>query len=198
MFARTRPKMVLADIQLADGSSGIEAVNEILSSTSVPVIFITAFPERLLTGERPEPAFLVQAVQSGHGQGVDQPGAVLRQASESRCIRSGQAPPASLPELLACIGRGLRLVPPANAGLGAAVQFRIGAIFRNRLFQEMVEQSAWNHVFCSSIRRETDMLYWALVFLVVAIIAGALGFGGVVGASVGIAKIPFFIFSPSW
>ncbi|MBB6412685.1 response regulator [Mesorhizobium sangaii] len=59
MFGKMRPKMVLADIQLADGSSGIEAVNEILSSTSVPVIFITAFPERLLTGERPEPAFLV-------------------------------------------------------------------------------------------------------------------------------------------
>ncbi|MGE0500851.1 MAG: response regulator [Rhizobiaceae bacterium] len=59
MFARRRPRMVLADIQLADGSSGIDAVNEILSSTPVPVIFITAFPERLLTGERPEPAFLV-------------------------------------------------------------------------------------------------------------------------------------------
>ncbi|MBN9244951.1 MAG: response regulator [Mesorhizobium sp.] len=59
MFGRTRPRMVLADIQLADGSSGIEAVNEILSTTSVPVIFITAFPERLLTGERPEPTFLV-------------------------------------------------------------------------------------------------------------------------------------------
>lgn len=59
LFAKARPKMVLADIQLADGSSGIEAVNEILASTSVPVIFITAFPERLLTGERPEPAFLV-------------------------------------------------------------------------------------------------------------------------------------------
>ncbi|MGB3833159.1 MAG: response regulator [Mesorhizobium sp.] len=59
LFGKTHPKMVLADIQLADGSSGIEAVNEILSSTAVPVIFITAFPERLLTGERPEPAFLV-------------------------------------------------------------------------------------------------------------------------------------------
>ncbi|MBD0417248.1 response regulator [Oryzicola mucosus] len=59
MFAKARPKMVLADIQLADGSSGIDAVNEILSTTPVPVIFITAFPERLLTGERPEPAFLV-------------------------------------------------------------------------------------------------------------------------------------------
>lgn len=59
LFNKTRPKMVLADIQLADGSSGIDAVNDILASSSVPVIFITAFPERLLTGERPEPAFLV-------------------------------------------------------------------------------------------------------------------------------------------
>lgn len=59
LFKTADPKMVLADIQLADGSSGIDAVNEILASTPVPVIFITAFPERLLTGERPEPAFLV-------------------------------------------------------------------------------------------------------------------------------------------
>lgn len=59
LFNKTRPRMILADIQLADGTSGIEAVNEILSSASVPVIFITAFPERLLTGDRPEPAFLV-------------------------------------------------------------------------------------------------------------------------------------------
>ncbi len=59
LFKKTHPRMVLADIQLADGSSGIDAVNEILSVTSVPVVFITAFPERLLTGERPEPTFLV-------------------------------------------------------------------------------------------------------------------------------------------
>lgn len=59
LFGKTRPKLVLADIQLADGSSGIDAVNEILTAATVPVIFITAFPERLLTGERPEPAFLV-------------------------------------------------------------------------------------------------------------------------------------------
>jgi CheY-like chemotaxis protein len=56
---RRTPKMILADIQLADGSSGIDAVNDILSTHPVPVIFITAFPERLLTGERPEPTFLV-------------------------------------------------------------------------------------------------------------------------------------------
>lgn len=56
---RERPDLVLADIQLADGSSGIDAVREILSSFDVPVIFITAFPDRLLTGERPEPTFLI-------------------------------------------------------------------------------------------------------------------------------------------
>ena len=50
---------MLADIQLADGSSGLDAVNEILNSINVPVIFITAYPERLLTGEKPEPAFLI-------------------------------------------------------------------------------------------------------------------------------------------
>ena len=59
LFNQRRPGLVLADIQLADGSSGIDAVNDMLRSASVPVIFITAFPERLLTGERPEPAFLV-------------------------------------------------------------------------------------------------------------------------------------------
>lgn len=59
MFKQRQPGMVLADIQLADGSSGVDAVNEILGAASVPVIFITAFPERLLTGERPEPTYLV-------------------------------------------------------------------------------------------------------------------------------------------
>jgi len=54
-----RPGLILADIQLADGSSGLDAVNELLRSFEVPVIFITAYPERFLTGERPEPAFLI-------------------------------------------------------------------------------------------------------------------------------------------
>lgn len=53
------PELVLADIQLADGSSGLAATRDILESFDVPVIFITAYPERLLTGERPEPTFLV-------------------------------------------------------------------------------------------------------------------------------------------
>ena len=54
-----KPGLVLADIHLADGSSGLDAVNEILGFCDVPVIFITAYPERLLTGEQPEPAFLI-------------------------------------------------------------------------------------------------------------------------------------------
>ncbi len=57
--ARHAPSLVLADIQLADGSSGIDAVRDILEHHDLPVIFITAFPERLLTGERPEPTFLI-------------------------------------------------------------------------------------------------------------------------------------------
>ncbi len=57
--ANKMPGLVLADIQLADGSSGIDAVKDILVRYDVPVIFITAFPERLLTGERPEPTFLI-------------------------------------------------------------------------------------------------------------------------------------------
>ena len=57
--ARKTPGLVLAVIQLADGSSGIDAVKDILARHDVPVIFITAFPERLLTGERPEPTFLI-------------------------------------------------------------------------------------------------------------------------------------------
>ena len=60
LAASNRPDLILADILLADNSSGIDAVNDILGQfDDIPVIFITAFPERLLTGKRPEPAFLI-------------------------------------------------------------------------------------------------------------------------------------------
>jgi DNA-directed RNA polymerase specialized sigma24 family protein len=59
MANQFKPGLVLADIRLADGSSGMDAASEILKSFEIPVIFITAFPEHLLTGERPEPAFLI-------------------------------------------------------------------------------------------------------------------------------------------
>jgi CheY-like chemotaxis protein len=59
MARAKRPGLVLADIHLGEGGSGLSAVNEILKAIDVPVIFVTAYPERLLTGERPEPTYLV-------------------------------------------------------------------------------------------------------------------------------------------
>lgn len=59
MANEKKPGIVLADVQLADGSSGIDAVDDILGDHEVPVIFITAFPERLLTGDKAEPAYLI-------------------------------------------------------------------------------------------------------------------------------------------
>jgi DNA-directed RNA polymerase specialized sigma24 family protein len=55
----SKPGLVLADVRLADGSSGIDAATDILTGFDVPVIFITAYPERLLSGDRPEPAYLI-------------------------------------------------------------------------------------------------------------------------------------------
>lgn len=60
LAAKDRPNLILADIQLADNTSGIDTVVDLLAQHgTLPVIFITAFPERLLTGTRPEPAFLI-------------------------------------------------------------------------------------------------------------------------------------------
>jgi DNA-directed RNA polymerase specialized sigma24 family protein len=58
-FQRVKPGLILADVQLADGSSGLDAVHDILGGSEVPVIFITAYPEQVLTGLRPEPTFLI-------------------------------------------------------------------------------------------------------------------------------------------
>ncbi len=54
-----KPDLILTDIQLADDSSGIDAAAAILREFDIPVIFITAYPERLLTGQRPEPTSLI-------------------------------------------------------------------------------------------------------------------------------------------
>jgi CheY-like chemotaxis protein len=59
LATKHKPGLIMADIQLADGSSGLDAVSDILAATEVPVVFITAYPQRLLTGERPEPTFLI-------------------------------------------------------------------------------------------------------------------------------------------
>ena len=71
-----KPGLVLADINLGEGGSGIDAVSEILGSFDIPVIFITAYPEKLLTGERPEPTYLIakpflpETVQATVGQAL--------------------------------------------------------------------------------------------------------------------------------
>jgi len=71
-----KPGLILADINLGEGGSGIDAVSEILRSFDIPVIFITAYPERLLTGERPEPTYLItkpflpETVQATIGQAL--------------------------------------------------------------------------------------------------------------------------------
>lgn len=55
----TKPGLILADINLGPGGDGIQAVAEITSSFNVPVIYVTAYPERLLTGETMEPSFVI-------------------------------------------------------------------------------------------------------------------------------------------
>jgi CheY-like chemotaxis protein len=76
MARAKRPGLVLADINLGEGGSGIDAVAEILTSFDIPVIFVTAYPEKLLTGERPEPAYLIakpflpETIQATVGQAL--------------------------------------------------------------------------------------------------------------------------------
>jgi len=60
MFDTHQPELILMDVHLADGSSGADAAADILEKwPDQPIIFITAYPERLLTGQRAEPAFLI-------------------------------------------------------------------------------------------------------------------------------------------
>jgi CheY-like chemotaxis protein len=54
-----RPGLILADVNLGRGGDGITAVRRILESVEIPVIFVTAYPERLLTAEGVEPAFII-------------------------------------------------------------------------------------------------------------------------------------------
>ena len=80
-----RPGLILADIQLADGSSGLDAVNDLLETFQVPVIFITAYPERFLTGERPEPAFLIaKPFQPAHVSAVISQALFFQQTARRR------------------------------------------------------------------------------------------------------------------
>lgn len=59
LAAEKRPGLILADINLGRGGDGSHAVARIQEVMSVPVIFVTAYPERLLTAEGVEPAFII-------------------------------------------------------------------------------------------------------------------------------------------
>jgi DNA-directed RNA polymerase specialized sigma24 family protein len=84
-----RPGLILADIQLADGSSGLDAVNDLLKAFEVPVIFITAYPERFLTGERPEPAFLIaKPFQPANVSAVISQALFFQQSARRRDVRA--------------------------------------------------------------------------------------------------------------
>ncbi|MGF1463986.1 MAG: response regulator, partial [Maricaulaceae bacterium] len=62
------PGLVLADIRLADGSSGVEAANEVLADYDAPVVFVSAFAERLLPGDRPAAPDLIPKPVLSHAQ----------------------------------------------------------------------------------------------------------------------------------
>lgn len=55
----TKPGLILADINLGGGGDGMHAVGRIMKDHQAPVIFVTAYPERLLTGEQEEPSFII-------------------------------------------------------------------------------------------------------------------------------------------
>jgi uncharacterized membrane protein YtjA (UPF0391 family) len=52
----------------------------------------------------------------------------------------------------------------------------------------------WRRRAVQQIKRRPAMLYWTVLFLVVALVAGALGFGVIGGMAYTAAKILFFIF----
>jgi DNA-binding LytR/AlgR family response regulator len=58
LAARARPSVIVADVKLADGSSGIVAVDEMLKTVDAAVVFVTAMPQWLQTGEL-EPVLVI-------------------------------------------------------------------------------------------------------------------------------------------
>jgi len=56
---KTRPGLILADVNLGRGGNGSAAVARILDRMTVPVIFVTAYPEQLLSGKGIEPTWVL-------------------------------------------------------------------------------------------------------------------------------------------
>lgn len=75
---KARPAVVVADVKLADGSSGIVAVDEMLKTIDAAVIFVTAVPQWLQTGDL-EPVLVIPKPYS-----VDEMKAAVVQATSQR------------------------------------------------------------------------------------------------------------------
>ncbi len=87
---RQKPGLIVSDIQLADDSSGIDAVRDILEFSSAPIIFVTSYPELLLTGTRPEPIFLIKKpFSSDEVRGVVSQALFFRQNARASDIAEG-------------------------------------------------------------------------------------------------------------
>ena len=88
----------------------------------------------------------------------------------------------------------------APSGVGLVVVVKLSALvsrchYRPAYTLSEPPMSSDVHYLCGeTCKGEFEMLYWALVFLLIAIVAGAVGFGGVAVAFAGLAKIVFFIF----
>lgn len=59
LAARHEPGLVIADVQLADGSSGAEAATSILLNRATPIVFVTAHPGELLRSRRDDTTYLI-------------------------------------------------------------------------------------------------------------------------------------------
>ncbi|WP_103122582.1 PhyR family response regulator anti-anti-sigma factor [Methylopila sp. Yamaguchi] len=59
LAARHHPGLVIADIKLADGSSGADAASSILLDRATPVVFVTAHPGDLLRSRRNDTTYLI-------------------------------------------------------------------------------------------------------------------------------------------
>ncbi len=57
---RCKPDLILSDVNLADGSKGMDVVAAIRARHDVPFVFITAYPAVLLNGRQGEQLLLIE------------------------------------------------------------------------------------------------------------------------------------------
>lgn len=157
IFERERPDFVMADLQLADGSSGLAAIADMRQYGEIPVVFVTAFPKRLLTADRPEPTFLVtkpfqpETLVKAVDQLLQRSGGRSRPSEERRALNQAVAaailalnkvepgPPSEQPS-----DRFGDNQPLASAALSQEDYQAVGDVLRDLLSASTSESSAEN------------------------------------------------------